>query len=222
MHKAIGVLGLGIFGSSIAKELGEHNHDVIAVDLDQENIDRIEPYLVKGVVGDFTDFDLLKHIGIDQCDRVVVASGSSLEASVLAIMNLKKLGVKDIIAKSKNRSYMEIMLEIGASSVIRPEHEMGVRTARHIVSKHILDVIDLDGNSSVIEIKPPESWVGKTLSELDLRQKYEINVIGIKQDEDSKIDYFLTTDTQIEKDSIIVVIGNSDNLESLDYFQELT
>lgn len=221
MYKTIGVLGLGIFGSTIAKELGEQNHDVMAVDLSEENINRIEPYLVKGVVGDFTDFDLLKQIGINQCERVVVASGSSLEASVLAIMNLKKLGVKEIIAKSKNRSYMEIMLEIGATSVIRPEHEMGIRTARNLVKHHILDVIDLDDKMSVIEIKPPQSWVGKTLTELNLRRNYEVNVIGIKKNIDSYINYDLSTETKVEKDSIIVVIANSNKLEQLDYLNKL-
>lgn len=221
MNRTIGILGLGIFGSTIAKELGDQDLDVIVVDREEDNVNRIEPYVIKGVVGDFTNLELLKRIGIDQCERVVVASGSSLEASVLAIMNLKKLGVKEIIAKSKNRSYMEIMLEVGATHVIRPEHEMGIRTARSLVKHHILDVIDLDENMSVIEFKAPNSWIGKSLNELKLRQKYELNVIGIKDNIDGPIDYTLSNDITITDQSILVVIANSDKFERLDYLNKI-
>lgn len=221
MSKITGVLGLGIFGSTIAKVLGEQNVDVIAVDKDATNIDRVEPYLVKGVVGDFTNFELLKSIGIDQCDCVVIATGSSLEASVLAIMALKKLGVKEIIAKSKNRSYMEIMLEVGATRVIRPEHEMGIHTARTLLKNHILDVIDLDEHMSVIEFKAPKSWVGKTLPDLNLRKRYELNVIGIKHHISEPVDYTVSNELKITEDTIIVVIANSDKFERLDYLNKL-
>lgn len=221
MNRTIGILGLGIFGSTIAKELGEQDHDVIAIDRDENNVNRVEPYVIKGVVGDFTNLELLKRIGIEQCERVVVASGSSLEASVLAIMNLKKLGVKEIIAKSKNRSYMEIMLEVGASQVIRPEHEMGIRTARSLVKHHILDVIDLDENMSIIEFKAPKSWIGKSLNDLKLRQRYELNVIGIKHNMDEPIDYTLSNEILISENSILVVIANSDKFERLDYLNKI-
>lgn len=221
MNKTIGILGLGIFGSTIAKELGSQDHSVIAVDRLESNVDRVEQYLVKGVVGDFTDYELLKSIGIDQCDRVVIATGTSLEASVLAIMCLKKLGVKEIIAKSKNRSYMDIMLEVGATQVIRPEHEMGIRTARSLIKHHILDVIDLDDTMSIIEFKAPKSWLGKTVKELDLRKKYELNVIGIKYDSNSPVDYTMANDTILETGAILVVITNSDRFERLDYLNKI-
>lgn len=221
MVKTIGVLGLGIFGSTIAKQLGEQHFEVIAVDKDLEDVNRVEEYVVQAVQGNITDLELLKSIGFANCDVAVIGTGSNLEASVLAIINCKKLGIERIIAKAKNRTYMEILLEIGATEIIRPEKEMGDKVARNIMRNNILDVITLDEDNSIIEFTAPDRWVGKSLQELDLRKKYKINVIGLKTKPDGKLVINIPPDQKIESHSFIVAIGKPDTFEHLDYTNQL-
>lgn len=214
--KTVGVLGLGVFGSTIAKELGENGFDVIAIDRDLEDVERVEPFVVQAVQGDFTDLEFLESIGLDKCDIAVIGTGSSLEASVLAIMNCRKLNIEHIIAKAKNKTFREIMLEIGADEVIRPEKEMGVKVARNLMRNHILDMVDLDDANSVIEMRPSTRWIGKTLSELDLRKRFELNVIGIRKNKQTTTDFAVDPHTPLTPDMILVAVGNTDKMEHLD------
>ncbi|WP_161878286.1 potassium channel family protein [Alkalibacterium sp. MB6] len=221
MVKTVGVLGLGIFGSTIAKELGEQHYDVIAVDQDIEDVNRVVEYVVQAVQGNITDLDLLESIGFENCDVAVIGTGTNLEASVLAIMNCKKLGIKKIIAKAKNRSYMEILLEMGADEVIRPEKEMGTKVARNIMRHNILDVINLDDENSIIEFMAPKRWVGKSLQELNLRQKYDMNIIGFKSTPSDTLSIVIPPEQKIEANSFIVAIGKTEVFEHLDYSNKL-
>lgn len=219
--KTIGVLGLGVFGSTIAKELGENGYDVIAVDNKQEDIERIEPYVVKAVEGDIGDLKLLQSIGFENCDVAVVATGSSLESSVLAVLNCKKLKIEQIIAKAKNKVYKEILESIGATQVVRSEKEMGVKIARNLMRNNILEVFDIDEHVAIIEFFPPKKWIGKTLNELDLRREFEINIIGIKTDMDSKMNVYIDPEYKISQSDLLIAIGHSDKFERLDYTQQL-
>ncbi|MCD8506642.1 MAG: TrkA family potassium uptake protein [Alkalibacterium thalassium] len=221
MIKTVGVLGLGVFGSTIAKELGKQHYDVIAVDKDLVDVNRVEEYVVQAVQGNITDLELLESIGLSNCDAVVIGTGSNLEASVLAVMNCKKLGIKKIIAKAKNRTHMEILLEIGADEIIRPEKEMGDKVARNIMRNNILDVINLDEDNSIIEFTAPERWIGRSLKDLDLRKKYKINVIGMKSSPDGPLSINVPPEQKIEHDSFIVAIGKPDTFEHLDYTDQL-
>ncbi|MER2175037.1 MAG: TrkA family potassium uptake protein [Carnobacterium sp.] len=219
--KTIGVLGLGVFGSSIAKELNEFDCDVIAVDRDMDNVERVEPYVTQAVQGNITDLNFLRSIGLDNCDVVVVATGTSLESSVLAIMNCKKLGVASIIAKAKNKSFMEVLYEIGATKVIRPEKEAGTRVAKNVLRRHITDIVDLDEDYAVIEFRPPIRWIGKTFDELDLRQKYEINIIGVRKTAQKRMDVSFSPDYRIEEGTVLVGIAESEVFERYDYLNKL-
>lgn len=221
MIKTVGVLGLGLFGSTIAKQLGEQRYDVIAIDKNINDVNRVEEYVTQAVQGDFTDLDLLKSIGFESCDIVVIGTGTNLEASVLAIMNCKKLGIKKIIAKAKNRSYMEIMQEMGAHEVIRPEIEMGNKVARNIMRHNILDVVNLDDDNAIIEFIAPKRWIGKTLKELDLRKRYSINVIGLKASKQDELSINVSPEEKIKAGSFIVAIGKPDTFEHLDYTDQL-
>lgn len=221
MIKTVGVLGLGLFGSTIAKQLGEQRYDVIAIDKNISEVNRVEGYVTQAVQGDFTDLELLESIGFENCDIVVIGTGTNLEASVLAIMNCKKLGIKKIIAKAKNRSYMEIMLEMGAHEVIRPEIEMGNKVARNIMRHNILEVVNLDDDNAIIEFIAPKRWIGKTLNELDLRKRYSINVIGIKVSKQDELAINISPEEKIKAGSFIVAIGKPDTFEHLDYTDQL-
>lgn len=219
--KTIGVLGLGVFGSSIAKELNEFDCEVIAVDLDMNNVERVERYVTQAVQGDITDLDFLRSIGLEGCDTAVVATGTSLEASVLAVMNCKKLGIPIIIAKAKNKSFMEVLYEIGATKVIRPEKEAGTRVAKNVLRRHITDIVDLDDDYAVIEFIPPAAWIGKTFDNLDLRQKYEINIIGVRRKGQKRMDVSFGIDYHIEEGTILVGIAESEIFERYDYLNKL-
>ena len=219
--KTIGVLGLGIFGSSIVKELSEFDCEVIAVDLDIANIDRVEPFVTEAIQGDITDLEFLKNIGIENCDVVVVATGTSLEASVLAVMNCKKMNIGTIIAKAKNKEFMEVLTAVGATRVGRPEKEMGTRGAKNLLRRHITDIVDLDEQYAVIEFYPPIKWINRSLEELDLRKRYEMNVIGIRKKAERKLDVSFGPDYVIESNDIIVGIAESEVFERYDYLNKL-
>ena len=221
MSKLIGILGLGIFGSTIAKTLSEFGSDVIAVDKYEENVNRIEPYIAKGVVGDFTDIELLRTIGLEDCDAVVIATGTYLEASVLGVLNCKKLGIKHIIAKAKNKNYREVLEEIGSTIVVQPEKESGVRVAKNLLRTNIEDIVRLDDSTSVVEFYPPERWIGKSLIQLDLRRKYDINIIGMRRNKLGKLLVSFDRDEPIAKDVVLVCITESDKFEQVDYLNQL-
>lgn len=221
MSKLIGILGLGIFGSTIAKTLSEFGSDVIAVDKYEENVNRIEPYIAKGVVGDFTDIELLRTIGLEDCDIVVIATGTYLEASVLGVLNCKKLGIKHIIAKAKNKNYREVLEEIGSTIVVQPEKESGVRVAKNLLRTNIEDIVRLDDSTSVVEFYPPERWIGKSLIQLDLRRKYDINIIGMRRNKLGKLLVSFDPNEPIAKDFVLVGITESDKFEQVDYLNQL-
>lgn len=221
MSKLIGILGLGIFGSTIAKTLSEFGSDVIAVDKYEENVNRIEPYIAKGVVGDFTDIELLRTIGLEDCDVVVIATGTYLEASVLGVLNCKKLGIKHIIAKAKNKNYREVLEEIGSTIVVQPEKESGVRVAKNLLRTNIEDIVRLDDSTSVVEFYPPERWIGKSLIQLDLRRKYDINIIGMRRNKLGRLLVSFDPNEPIAKDFVLVGITESDKFEQVDYLNQL-
>ena len=221
MSKLIGILGLGIFGSTIAKTLSEFGSDVIAVDKYEENVNRIEPYIAKGVVGDFTDIELLRTIGLEDCDAVVIATGTYLEASVLGVLNCKKLGIKHIIAKAKNKNYREVLEEIGSTIVMQPEKESGMRVAKNLLRTNIEDIVRLDDSTSVVEFYPPERWIGKSLIQLDLRRKYDINIIGRRRNKLGKLLVSFDPNEPIAKDFVLVCITESDKFEQVDYLNQL-
>ena len=157
--RTFAILGLGIFGSSIAQELYQRNFEVIAIDTDIVKVDKIASIGVNAYQADFTNVNSLKAIGMDDVDVGIVASGSRLEDSVMAIMNLKELGVPFVMAKARNNKYMEVLLKVGADKVIIPEKEMGQRVARQLTSEKIVDLYEIDkeynvyGNGNYEEIK---------------------------------------------------------------------
>ena len=178
--RTIGILGLGIFGSSVLPALAKQDMNIIAIDDHAERINQFEPVLARGVVGDITDEELLRTAGIDTCDTVVVATGENLESSVLAVMHCKSLGVPRVIAKVKSQTAKKVLEKIGADSVISPEYEMGQSLAQTILFHNNVDVFQLDKNVSIVEMKIPSVWAGQSLSQLDLRGKYNLNVLGFR------------------------------------------
>ncbi|MGN1343967.1 MAG: potassium channel family protein, partial [Traorella sp.] len=162
------ILGLGIFGSTVAKTLSRYNCDVIAIDRDMECVQRVAEYAHIAIQGDITDIDVLKDAGVGDCDVAVIATGSHLEESLLCIIQLKELGIPVIVAKAKNKMHKQILEKMGVDKVVRPEKEMGAQLAKTLLSRHIIDSKDIDDEYTIIEVAVPKNWVGKTLLELDV------------------------------------------------------
>ena len=220
MTKTVGILGLGLFGTTIAKQLSQYECDIIAVDSQEENVNRLEPYVAKGVIADITDIHVLEEIGISDCEVVVVATGSNLEASILAVMHCHKLGVQKIVAKAKSKTSTEILMKMGATRIINPEKETGIRVAKNIVHHKLADVISLDENISLVEFYPPLSWVGKSLKDLHLRQQYDLNLIGYRSVENAPLNTQLSADFEIQDNVMLVAIIDSKRLETASFLNE--
>lgn len=215
--KIFGVLGLGIFGRNVAKELSKFEQDVIAIDVNPSFVQNVSDVVKKAAVGDITDIDFLKALGINQCDTVVVATGNNLESSVLAVMHCKKLGVENIIAKAKTKTYEEVLYGIGASKVIMPERDSGKRVAANMLRHHIENIVHLEEKLAMVEFSVPDSWVGKNLIQLDVRNKYEINIIGTRQTTSSAIDTNIDPNKAFEADTKVIAIASDDTFEKFDY-----
>ena len=215
--KIFGVLGLGIFGRNVAKELSKFEQDVIAIDVNPSLVQNVSDVVKKAAVGDITDIDFLKALGINQCDTVVVATGNNLESSVLAVMHCKKLGVKNIIAKAKTKTYEEVLYGIGANKVIMPERDSGKRVAANMLRHHIENIVHLEEKLAMVEFSVPDSWVGKNLIQLNVRNKYEINIIGTRQTTSSAIDTNIDPNKAFEADTEVIAIASDDTFEKFDY-----
>ena len=220
-NRTFAVLGLGIFGSTVAKTLSEYNCEVIAVDLDIKCVDRMADICTSANQGDITDLETLRAAGIGDCDVAVVAVGSHLEESIMAIMNLHELKVPYIVAKAKNKRYMEILKAIGADKVIRPEKEMGERVAKSLLSQNIVDMIDIDDTYSVVEMNAPRSWVGKSLIELDARRKFGINVLGIRKSNESRLSISPSAEYVIAAEDHLLVIAEMQTFEKFEVINSI-
>ena len=220
MRRTIGVLGLGVFGRTVVKELTDEPVDIITIDKDKTITQRIESYVLEAVIGDFTDMELIKSVGIAQCETVIIATASSFESSVIATLNCKNLGIKNIIVKVKNKRHREIMEQLGATEVIRPEYAAGLKLSKQLRNPNIRDVIDLEDDVSIVEFTPPKKWFGKSIKELDLRSEFGLNIIGIKSAQTNMINYNLAVDAPLDETDILVAIGNKDDIEEFDYVED--
>ncbi|MDI9518302.1 MAG: TrkA family potassium uptake protein [Bacillota bacterium] len=215
-RKSFAVLGLGVFGSTIAKRLSSYDYDVIAIDSDMSCIDRLSDFVSIAIQADITDINQLKSAGVSDVDCAIVATGSHLENSIIAVMNLKELGTPYIVAKAKNKRYMKILEKIGADRVILPEKEMGERVAKQLVSSNIIDLIDIDDEYSVIEIVAPKYWINKSLIDLNLRSKYGINILGVRKSPSTRLSISPSASYIIEANDILLVIAEKNKFELLD------
>ncbi|MGL5540543.1 MAG: potassium channel family protein [Erysipelotrichaceae bacterium] len=219
-NKQYAILGLGIFGSSVAKTLSEYHCEVLAIDQDIRNVERVSEFVTTAVQADITQKEELKAAGVGDCDVAVIAVGSHLEDSVICAINLKELGVPYVVAKAKNKRYMQILEKVGVDKVVRPEKEIGERLAKKLLSKNIVDISEIDSDYTVIEIEPAPSWVGKNLVELDLRNRYKINVIGIRNDcimcANSKLQITFDPEYEIKADDHLLVIAEISVIENID------
>lgn len=213
----IGVLGLGIFGQTIATELSTFGQDVIALDNNPKTIDSLADQVTKAAVGDITDIDFLRSTGIESCDTVIIATGEHLESSALALLHCKKLGIKRIIAKAKSINYEEVLYGMGANLVITPERSTAKELASNILRYNISNVFHLEDDVALIELNIPHEWAGKSLHTLNLRKTYNVNVIGFRNEENGKLNTHFDPTKQLPNEGIILVVADNRTLEKFDY-----
>lgn len=208
------VIGLGRFGISVAETLYSLGNDVLVVDLDEEVIQSVSNYVTHAVQADATDENSLRAVGIRNFDVAVIAIGSDIQASIMATLLLRELGVKYIIAKANNHMHAKVLMKIGADKVVFPEKDMGVRVAHNLVQSNILEYIELSPDYSIAEFLSPKEWHGRNLIDLNIRSRYGINVMAIKRN--NEIDVSPSALDIIEPGDIIVAIGNVGDLARLE------
>lgn len=213
INKSYAVFGLGRYGIAVAKELVNNGADVLAVDIDEDIVNSAVADIPFCRCADITDPEVIKQLGISNVDVVVIAMANNLEASVMSVILCKEAGVKMVIAKCSDEMQGKILCKVGADKVVYPENESGVRLAKNLLSAGMVDLIDLSEDISVIEIPVREKWVGKTLIELDLRKKYAINIIAIRNGEDILVN--VDPNVQLSKEMQLVVIINKTNINKL-------
>ena len=213
INKSYAVFGLGRYGIAVAKELVNNGADVLAVDIDEDIVNSAVADIPFCRCADITDPEVIKQLGISNVDVVVVAMANNLEASVMSVILCKEAGVNMVIAKCADEMQGKILCKVGADKVVYPENESGVRLAKNLLSAGMVDLIDLSDDISVIEIPVKEKWVGKTLIELDLRKKYAINIIAIRNGEDILVN--VDPNVQLSKEMQLVVIINKTNINKL-------
>lgn len=209
------VIGLGSFGSNVAKTLYQRGHEVLAVDRDKGKVEAAKDYTSHAVHMDSADKENLEALGIQDMDVVIVSLGPEMEASILTVLYLHELGVKRLVAKALTEDHAKILEAVGANEVIYPEKDMAIRTALKLTSPNILECLPLSSGVSIQEIAPPEKFIGKTLKELDLRNKYGVQVIAIREIIPERTIYIPKADFMIKDSDILVVMGEEEKLEKI-------
>lgn len=212
--KQFAVIGCGRFGSSVARSLFSLGYDVLAIDQDEEKIQEISDFVTHAAQADVIDESTLKALGIRNFDVVVVSIGSDLQASIMATLIAKELGVKTVIAKAQNELHGKVLYKIGADRVVFPERDMGVRVAHNLVSSSILDYIELAPDYSIVEIAAFPEWENKTLKELRLPTRFGVSVMAIKRDNEVNISPY--ADDMILKDDVLIVVGSNQDLKKIE------
>ena len=207
------VIGLGRFGSQVAKRLCELGCEVLAMDRQPDLVQPISNLVTHAVVGDARDKEVLRALGAKDFECAIVAIGNNLADSVLATMNLKELGVPCIVCKAADETHRQVLLKLGADRVVIPEQEQADRLAKNLSSPNVLDYIELSDACGIIEIAAPKNWLGKSLKELNVRAKLGVNIIAIKQD--SEINVSPAADYQIQENDVMVVLGETAALNAV-------
>lgn len=211
--KSYVVIGMGRFGGEVARRLCELGCEVLAVDSRSELIQPMSDVVTQAVVADAKDKEVLRALGVKDFDCAVVAIGGSLADSVLTTMNLKELGVKYIVCKAHDDTHRQVLIKLGADQVVIPEQENALRLARSLSSFNVLDYIELSDDYGIIDVPAPNSWVGKTLRQLNVRAELGVNILAVKQA--GKINVSPAAEYTICQGDVMVVLGDTAALKAV-------
>lgn len=215
MARRFAVIGLGRLGSHLARSLAKRGAEVIAIDRDMRAVEAIKDQVTLAVRLDSVDEEALRAQGLDKVDAVIVAIGEDFESNVLTVALLKKLGVKQVIARASSEIQKQILSLVGADKVFFPEADTADRLAQLLISPSILDYIPLTDGQSVAQVNAPESFHGKTIAELKIRTRYGVYVIAVKRSDEKEITEMPPPDFVIKRGDVLVVVGANEDIEKL-------
>jgi trk system potassium uptake protein TrkA len=211
--KSYVVVGLGRFGSGVARELSRLGCEVLAMDVSNDLVSQVANEVTHAVVGDGQDKEVLRALGAGEFECAIVAIGGDLSASVLTTMNLKELGVPKIVCKAHDETHRRVLEKLGADQVVIPEQEQASRLARSLSSPNVLDYIELSDEYGIIEVPAPLGWDGKSLRELNVRAKLGVNILAVRRNETFTVSP--AADFAMAKGDIVVVLGDSKALKKV-------
>ena len=206
MMKSILLIGLGRFGRHIAMKLDELNHQVMAIDRNEERVDAILPYVTNAQIGDATKEGFMESLGVRNFDVCIVAIGDNFQSSLEATSLLSELGAKYVVSRAARDVHAKFLLKNGADEVIYPEKQMAEWAAIRYSADHILDYVELDDEHAIFEISVPENWVGRTVGQLDIRNKHNINIRAFKHQ--GVMNLNIKSDTPVPENNTMLVLGN--------------
>lgn len=209
--KSILLIGLGRFGKNIAIHLNKLGHQVMAVDDEEERVENVLPYVTNAQIGDSTNKDFLESLGIRNFDVCIVAIDNDFQSSLETTSLLKELGARLVVSRASTDVHEKFLLRNGADDVVYPEKQIARWTAIRYSADHILDYIELDEGHAMFEIPVPRDWAGRTIGNIDIRKKYNINIMGIKKN--GKLMLALSPDTALESDQTMLVLGTTKDLQ---------
>lgn len=206
MMKSILLIGLGRFGRHIAMKLDELNHQVMAIDRNEERVDAILPYVTNAQIGDATKEGFMESLGVRNFDVCIVAIGDNFQSSLETTSLLSELGAKCVVSRAARDVHAKFLLKNGADEVIYPEKQMAEWAAIRYSADHILDYVELDDEHAIFEISVPENWVGRTVGQLDIRNKHNINIMAFKHR--GVMNMNIKSDTPVPENNTLLVLGN--------------
>lgn len=209
--KSILLIGLGRFGKHIAMKLHELNHEVMAIDRQEERVESILPYVTHAQIGDSMNEDFLKSLGVCNYDVCIVAIGNNFQSSLETTSLLKELGAKLVVSRAARDVQAKFLLRNGADEIVYPEKQLATWTAIRYSSDHIFDYIELDDDNAIFEIAVPAAWVGRTVGEINIRKKYNINIMALKRN--GKLELTITPDTCFTQDAAMLVLGKNKDIQ---------
>ena len=214
--RTFAVIGMSSFGYYLCRFLAQHGIQVMAIDNDENKIDDVKPFVQKAIVADAKDKDALKALGLEDIDVVVVSVGEPIDTSVLITLYLRELDVKEIVAKAVSEDHGKILDRIGATTIIFPERDMALRTAYILRRSSLLDYVSLGDGYSIIEMAPPNAWLRKPLAELDIRKKYQVQIVMIKELVPERVTLIPGGDHVLKDSDILIVVGRDEDLQQIE------
>ena len=213
--KRFAVIGTGNFGYYVAKTLYENKNEVIAIDRNKERVQAVEPFCTSAIVQDVTDIEALKGLGLEEMDAVIVSTGNQYKPSILICFQLGRLGIKRIIVKAADDDHGDILKQLGATEIIRPEMDMAHRLAMRLTSPNILEFLPLEEEYTIAQVDPPPSFIGKSLMELDLRKRYEVTIIAVKEMLPERFVMVPGADFTVKDSDILVILGKESDMAEI-------
>jgi trk system potassium uptake protein TrkA len=211
----VAVIGLGIFGRHVALALYQAGHDVMAIDRQDHLVNQIKNQVSQAVVADASDKQALHDLGLGLMDAAVVSLGDNMAGSILVTMFLKEIGIERIVVKAVSDDHKAVLDKVGATDVIFPERDMALKVADTVMAQNVVDWLPLTDDFAIVELKVPESFAGRTLVDLDLRQKFGVQVIALKQPETDQVELVINPHEEIKLTDVLVIIGRNDDIRKL-------